>query len=371
VRILVAPDKFKGSLSATDVAEAIAAGLRDAAANLEVETCAIADGGEETAELIRTHRGGDWVTCTAHDALGREIQVRYVTGSANSVVVMDMSEACGLSRIASHERDPVRATTFGVGEMIVHAARRGASQIVVGLGGSATNDGGIGMARALGFRFWSSRGEMIETPQQLVELVEIRLPSSPERLPRIIAAVDVRNPLLGPFGATRTFGVQKGATASALEILEAGLTRLAEVATQTFGRDDTNTHGAGAAGGLGFGLAAFCDATIRSGFEVVAEAVDLELKMQRADLVITGEGRLDLQTMNGKGPAGVLQLARRLGKHVVAIVGSVVGDQDYGFDEVISLESGDVRQAEAITRPAELLRERSADLARRRGAMWV
>src|SRR6266487_5178560 len=324
MRILIAPDKFKGALSARDVAGNIAKGLRDVLPDAEIEIVPMADGGEGTAEAICEVRGGSWLKCRAHDPIGREIEARYGWIEDGKLAVMEMSEAAGMRRLSEDERDPVRATTFGVGEMILNAANRGANEIVIGLGGSATNDGGWGMARAIGFKFEheheQEQGKDRERVTELVNLSRIEKPQD-LNLPKIIAAVDVQNPLLGENGATRVFGPQKGASKDELNVLERALTRLAEVVAEEFDFDYRDRPGAGAAGGLGFGLMSFCSATIRPGFDVVAEAVGLRSKMKGVDVVITGEGSLDRQTLEGKTPAGVARLARKLGKKVFAIAG--------------------------------------------------
>lgn len=340
MRILIAPDKFKGSLGAGAVAEAIATGIRQALPAAEIALIALADGGEGTAEAIQLARGGEWIECPTHDALGRPLPARYVWLANTRRAIMEMSAAAGLFRLGPNERDPARATTFGVGEMILAATRRGATEIIMGIGGSATNDGGFGMARALGFRFLNQAGEEIplEVPA-LLDLERIELPND-LKLAAIVAASDVTNPLLGPQGATRTFARQKGATNKQLEILERALARLADVVARSLGRDFRDVPGAGAAGGLGFGLITFCKATIRSGFEVVAEAVGLKEKIAWSEIVITGEGKLDQQTLAGKGPAGVAQMARAEGKRVFAIVGQAPNDSRVRalFDQVVTLD---------------------------------
>jgi glycerate kinase len=264
--------------------------------------------------------------------------------------------------------------------MILEAARRGAAEIIIGLGGSATNDGGFGMARALGFRFFSDANELTGPVSELQGLTTIKAPvaagvspanspTQPTRLPpqlKIIAAVDVKNPLLGKNGATRVFGPQKGATKDDIDILERALTTLADVVAKEFGVDYRNEPGAGAAGGLGFGLMSFCGAKIRSGFDVVAEAIALETKIKDADIVITGEGSLDRQTLEGKTPAGVARLARKLGKPVFAIVGRATNDPEVreNFDAVYQNERPGMSQEENMKRAAELLRENARALAR-------
>ncbi|HEY1771370.1 MAG TPA: glycerate kinase [Chthoniobacterales bacterium] len=362
MRILIAPDKFKGSLGAREVGAAIAAGIREELPAAEVEVCPLADGGEGTAEVICLALEAEWIACSAHDALGRPIQTSYGWLAESRRAVMEMSAAAGLFRLAPNERDPLRASTFGVGEMLRFAIGRGAGEIILGLGGSATNDGGFGLARALGFQFFARDGrELTGAVPDLLDLARIGLPNE-LKLPRIVAACDVRNPLLGSEGATRTFGAQKGATPEQMEVLESALTRLADVAAETFGCDHRAEAGAGAAGGLGFGLLTFCGATIRSGFEAIAELIGLHEKIARADIVITGEGKLDRQTLSGKAPAGVAQLARAAGKRVFAIVGQAEGGEPSDlFEEVIALNDTSPSYCDT----PKLLRERARTLARR------
>jgi glycerate kinase len=366
MRILVAPDKFKDSLGAREVAHSIAEGLRDVLPAATIDIVPVADGGEGTAAVISQACAGEWVTCDAHDALGRAIQARYVWLRERTMVVMEMSEAAGGRRIASHERDPLRANTIGVGEMLLDAARRETNEVIIGLGGSATNDGGFGMARALGFRFLNKDGVELGGPVSDLRGLEHISPPPDLIRPRVTAAADVRNPLLGERGATRTFGAQKGATPDELRLLEDALARLADVVARDFGCDFRKATGAGAAGGLGFGLTSFCGATIRPGFELVAEILNLESAIGRADIVITGEGSLDAQTMEGKAPAGVALLARKLGKRVFAIVGRA---EDEGksreiFDAVLVLAAPPITREDAMARAADLLRERARELGR-------
>jgi glycerate kinase len=384
VQILIAPDKFKGALNAREVAQNIAKGLRECLPGVRIDIVPMADGGEGTAEAICEAGEGSWLKCQAHDPIGREIEARYAWIKGEKLAVMEMSEAAGMRRLSKAERDPVRATTFGVGEMILDAAKREPNKIIIGLGGSATNDGGFGMARALGFRFVShaartSRSKLDLKPSsssepdsnlsepvsRLMELTRIEKPRY-LKLPKIIGAVDVQNPLLGENGATRVFGPQKGASKNKLNILERSLTKLADVVSREFDCDYRNKPGTGAAGGLGFGLMAFCNATIRPGFDVVTEAVGLEAKMKDADLVITGEGSLDRQTLEGKTPAGVARLARKLGKPVFAIVGRATSDPDVRkiFDGVYENARAGMSEQENIKRAAEFLRENARDLAK-------
>ena len=376
MKILIAPDKFKGALNAREVAENIAKGLRDTLPDAKIDIVPMADGGEGTAEAICEARGGSWLKCKAHDAFGREIEARYAWIKDGKLVVMEMSEAAGMRRLSESERDPVRTTTFGVGEMILNAADRGANEIIIGLGGSATNDGGWGLARALGFRFdyehppspgFGAAREQEKNRESVTGLVDLSRIEKPHELnlPKIIAAVDVQNPLLGENGATRVFGPQKGASEDDLNLLEQALTRLADVVAKEFGCDYRDRPGTGAAGGLGFGLMSFCGATIRPGFDVVAEAVGLESKMKGVDIVITGEGSLDRQTLEGKTPAGVARLARKLGKKVFAIAGRYDGNQQVHelFDEIYQLARSDMSEKEQMKRAGELLHEKARELA--------
>jgi len=385
MKFLVAPDKFKGSLSAQEVSKNIALGIRDVIQNAEIEIAPMADGGEGTAEVICKTRGGKWVTCSVHGPLGDPIEASYVWLGESAV--MEMSEAAGMRRLKNTAGDVLRSNTFGVGEMLLDAAKRGAREIIIGLGGSATNDGGLGMARALGFRFLGEGESELTDVGSVVKLTRIvppSLQSSPQgrgkhrpqavretageghfsrvfdvmSSSRIIAAVDVKNPLLGQNGATRTFGPQKGATPEQLEILERALTRLADVTAGDLGCDFRNEPGAGAAGGLGFGLMSFCDAKVRPGFEVVAEAVGLEQKIKRADVIITGEGKLDNQTLEGKTPAGVAVLGRKFGKRIFAIVGRAEANS-----KARDLFHGVYELAGPVPESKELLRERARELA--------
>jgi glycerate kinase len=317
--------------------------------------------------VISSALGGAWVKCNAHDPLGREIEAGYGWVENRKLAVMEMSEAAGMRLLTEKERDPLRATTFGVGEMILTAQRRGAADIILGLGGSATNDGGFGMARALGFRFFTNKRarEMRSAVGELSKLEQI---DQPRKLssPRILAVADVRNPLLGKNGATRIFGPQKGVTPDEIEKLERALAKLAGVVAKQFGFDHRNEPGAGAAGGLGFGLMSFCGATIRPGFDVVAESVGLEAKMKDVDLVITGEGSLDRQTLEGKTPAGVARLARKLGKRVFAMVGRATEDREARelFDGVYQNARAGMSQEENMKKAADLLRENARELAK-------
>jgi glycerate kinase len=365
MKILIAPDKFKCSLGAKAVAENIAAGLREKLPEAQPQILPVADGGEGTAEVICAALEGNWIECTAHDSLGRAINAHYAWIDHRKLTIIEMSEAAGLRRLSESERDPLRGTTSGVGEMLLDAASRGAREIVIGLGGSATNDGGFGTARALGFQFFDNKKkEFVGGVPDLIGLSHISAPSNPE-LPQITVAADVKNPLLGEHGASRVFAPQKGANPDQVELLERALTRLADVVSHDLKCDFRDMPGAGAAGGLGFGLLSFCGATMRSGFDVVAEEIKLEEAIRQAEIIVTGEGSLDHQTLEGKAPLGVARLARKQGKRVFAIVGQSTRDPEVEglFEKVFSLTRGRITQSESIERTRELLRERAGELA--------
>ena len=361
MRILIAPDKFKGSLSAPAAAEAIARGLRAVWPDAQLDLAPIADGGEGFAESLAAALGAEWVNVASEDAIGRSIGARYAWLPGESLAILEMSEASGLHRIAQNERAPLRADTFGTGILIAHAAARGAWRILVGLGGSATTDGGVGAARALGFRFLDHDGrDFPAVPGTLASLARIERPQD-LLLPEIFAACDVQNPLLGERGAARVYAPQKGADADAVEFLESALTRLAEVCAASLGCDHRNVPGAGAAGGLGFGLLTFCGAAIRPGFGMIAETLHLEARIAAADLVITGEGRIDDQTLDGKGPAGVAALARKAGKRVIGFGGAVTAAAESAgiFDALIPIADRPLAIADAMREAAPLLERAS------------
>ena len=361
VRILIAPDKFKGSLSAPAAAEAIARGLRSVWPDAQIDLAPIADGGEGFAEALKVALGAEWVNVASEDALGRAIAARYAWLDGERLAILEISEASGLHRIAPHERDPLRADTFGTGILIAHAIARGARRIHVGLGGSATTDGGAGMARALGFRFLDGEGrDFSAAPGALQSVAQIVRPAD-RVLPEIFAASDVQNPLLGERGAARVYGPQKGADAAAVALLDRALTRLADVCAADLGCDHRDVPGSGAAGGLGFGLLSFCNAKIRPGFEMISETLHLGRRIAAADLVITGEGRIDDQTLDGKGPAGVAALARSAGRLVIAFGGAIsaVAEDSGVFDALIPIADRPFTVAEAMAEAAPLLERAS------------
>ena len=354
MRIVVAPDKFKGSLSAREAAEAISAGLRQRFPVAELVTVPIADGGEGTMALISEVLGAQEVGLVATGPNGDLVEAGYALAGRRAII--EMSAASGLQLVPADRRDPWEADTFGTGELIADAIGSGADEIIVGIGGSATNDGGAGMARALGFEF------QLDGDGRLARIVPP--PERPGDRARFVAACDVANPLLGLDGCTRIYGPQKGISRDDFLRHERRLGRLAEVVRADVAKVSPEAAGAGAAGGLGFGLMAFCGAELRSGFDLVAELTGLEEKIAAADLVVTGEGSLDEQTLMGKGPAGVAELARAAGKRVVAMCGVAKDERALlsRFDAVVSLEGLADGVEDSISRAAELLAEAAMEL---------
>jgi glycerate 2-kinase len=318
MKLLLAPDKLKGSLSASDACVAIARGVRRADSSIEVDPCPLADGGEGTADALLAALGGSIEQVRVTGPLGTPVEAGLALLADGRTAVIEMAAAAGLALVPEDRRDPARATSYGVGELMRAALDAGRTRLVVGLGGSATNDGGAGMAQALGVRF-----EGASEPITAAELERVRAVDRSRRDPRlerveIVAACDVDSPLLGELGATRVYGPQKGARSEQLAGLERGLARLAELVPELA----PEHPGAGAAGGLGFGLVAFAGARIAPGAELVLDAVDFDARLVGVELVLTAEGRLDAQSLRGKLPIAVARRARRLGVPSVALVGS-------------------------------------------------
>ena len=312
-RVVVAPDKFKGSATAHQVARALAQGIRSVAPEVEIVCVPMADGGDGTVDLF-LDAGWQRKTARVHDALGRLVDARFAVDGERAVV--ELASASGLALLTADERDPWRADTFGTGELIGAALDAGAREIIVGIGGSATNDAGIGMLRALGAR--------TEPPKALHGISRIDLSGLDRRLAgaRLRVASDVDNPLCGPAGASVVFGPQKGASPQDVVRLDAALGQTADAMAAELGRDLRDRPGAGAAGGAGFALMAL-GAEIRPGVEIVAELCGLPEALDGADLCITGEGAIDEQTLHGKTIAGVGRYALRAGVPVIAFGGSV------------------------------------------------
>lgn len=359
MRVLIANDKFKGSLPATEVAQAIQIGLPS---NCEVDLCPIADGGEGFTSTMLTALGGQWVECDTVDALHRPLRTRYAITNTG-LAVMEMASASGFELISEKDRDILQSSTYGTGLMIRHAAdQKNVERILIGIGGSATNDGGVGMADALGVLLLDSEEDSLSPcPAGLAKLAIIDRDQLID-LPAIDVACDVDNPVLGPNGATAIFGPQKGANKIEQEALEVFLHHLIKVTKAT---DISELPGAGAAGGLGFGLMYFLGAKLHPGFDLVSKALDLPARIKQADLVITGEGSLDAQSLSGKGPVGIARLANNLGKPTIAIAGDISNEVRHSglFEQCGALTDFDLPLEILMTDTANLLSRKVRELS--------
>ncbi len=329
MKIVVCPDSFKECAPAARVAAAIAAGCRRAQPQAEVLELPLADGGEGTVAALVAATAGQTVRCRVTGPLGEPVEAAYGLLGDGQTAVLEMAAASGLELVPAARRDPGVTTTRGTGELVRDALGRGARELLLGIGGSATNDGGSGLATALGVRFLDSAGhELPPGGLALARLARLDRSGLEPRLAEVTVRVacDVDNPLLGERGASRVYGPQKGASPEMVEQLDAALANYAEVVLRDLGRDIREVPGAGAAGGLGAGLLAFCGATLSSGIDLVLDAVGFEAHLAGADLVITGEGRLDEQTLQGKTISGVLRRAQAMRVPVVALAGAVTGD---------------------------------------------
>ena len=357
LRIIAAIDSFKGSLTSREAGEAFRRGFMAERPDAEVEVLAIADGGEGMAEAICEGVGGVMVSVVVSDPLGRKIEARYALINEGDTAVIAMSSASGITLLKPEERNPLIASTYGTGELIVDALERGCREIIMGLGGSATNDCGTGMLRALGYRFYDSTGEELTDTISILERVESI--STTERHPLLMgtkftAAVDVDNPLYGLNGAAHIFAPQKGASPEVVKRLDKALRHYAEVVD----KESAEVAGTGAAGGMGYALYTMLGARMRPGIEIVLSLLDFERRAEGAVLVVTGEGSIDAQTLHGKAPAGVLAAAQRLGIPVVALGGRV--------ESVAELLAGgfhDVKTITPIGQPTEVAMQRETAIA--------
>jgi len=374
VTILIAPDSFKGSLSARDVARAIREGIARVLPDASCIEQPLSDGGEGLVDVLNEAMGGSLRSTEVSGPLPDQ-RVRAVWSISESPrqAVIEMAQAAGLHLVPRGERNPGLTTTYGVGELIRAALDERVEGILIGVGGSATNDGGAGMAEALGARFLDERGfRLPRGGRALANLASIDVKQLDGRLHgvNVRVACDVQNPLLGPQGATSTYAPQKGARWSDLPYLEKGLQTFAERVLADLRVDVRRYPGAGAAGGLGAGLAAFLGARLEAGIELVLEAVNFDAALARSDLVITGEGKLDAQTAQGKVLSGVLRHARRLRKPVLAVVGSCEGPPasftgPEKFEDVEQLVDASTSVEHATAEASALIRSRTATLLRR------
>lgn len=335
MRILLAPDSFKGSLSGPEAAVALQRGLQQCNMppwpKAQFKMMPLADGGEGTADTLVQATGGQWINQQVTGPLGDAITARFGMLGDGQTAIVEMALASGLELLASHQLDPSRTTSRGTGELIRSALDAGCKRLIVAIGGSATNDGGMGMASALGVKFYDDEGNVLpDGGGVLGRLKTVDMQNIDARLATvdIVVAYDVDNPLLGERGATHVYAPQKGANAAMVDDLERGMRHYARIVERTIGRTIAMRSGAGAAGGLGFAFMAFCNATLQPGFSIVSEIVKLPEAIRQCDVVITGEGRIDSQTMHGKVVAGVGRLAKQYEKPVIAVAGDVAYDAD-------------------------------------------
>ncbi|MBV7433531.1 glycerate kinase [Cardiobacteriaceae bacterium TAE3-ERU3] len=354
MKIIIAPDSFKESMTAADAAAAICRGVQKVLPQADCVCLPMADGGEGTAAAMLSACGGEWRTVCVHDPLMRPIEARYAVLDGGRAVI-EMAEAAGLHLLTEQERDPRVASTYGVGELLLNALEQGVTEIIMAIGGSATNDAGVGMLRALGYAFYDSQGrELAEGGAALVDLDTIDASAVDQRIKNchITIACDVNNPLCGKYGASHVFAAQKGADKEIVEQLDGALRHFAEVSAGFLQRDMREETGAGAAGGLGFALAAFLQAEMRTGVNLVATAIGLDEALKEADLVITGEGRMDGQTASGKVPHGVLRIAQKNDVPVIALAGCLGEDitalDDAGFTAVLPIIPASVALSELL-----------------------
>lgn len=369
MRVLIAIDKFKGSLTAREAGEALAEGLRAGAGGFEIVVMPLADGGEGTFRILTEMSHGTIAQATVTDPLNRKVSASYGISGDKKTAFIEMAQASGLLLLKPAERNPARTTSFGTGELIIEALKAGVHRIVLGIGGTATNDGGTGMAAALGYEFLDDEGKVfIPVGETLPRWKSLRLEKVDARLAgcEVITICDVDNPLTGPRGAAEIFAPQKGATSKQVPQLDNALRHFAGMAEAIF-HVPVDFPGAGAGGGMGAGARIFLGSRMMPGFEFVAGQLNLEKMIHEADFVITGEGKLDSQSLHGKVVAGVAAIAGRLGKPCVAVAGQVALREDemaaIGLQQAYSLVNDKVSPDEAMKNAARSLRDMGKAIA--------
>ncbi len=364
MKILIAPDKFKGSLSALEVCNVVGEALLEMDPSYEVNKVPLADGGDGTFEILVEHSQGSVKKTSVLNPLQKPIQAEYGLSKDGATAFIEMAKASGLQLLKEDERNPLLTTTIGTGQLILDALDEGATNIILGIGGSATNDAGIGMAHALGFRFLNNRNEILNpVGHSLSEINAIDDTQVDVRLREVSFTVlcDVNNPLYGPQGAAFVYGPQKGASSEDVNALDHGLKHVADLINQTY-QQDLNFPGAGAAGGVGAGAKLFLKAKFRKGIDYISDLTGLEERIKAADMVITGEGKVDEQTFSGKVVAHVLALANQNKKPVFILCGQCALTADelkkFGAERIISLVNNPSELNAAITQPIPLIKSR-------------
>jgi glycerate kinase len=370
MRVLIATDSFKGSLKSLEAADIIEKGIRRVYGAAQVEKIAIADGGEGTVEAIVESLKGEYRYAEVSDPIGNKVRARYGIVNGDTAII-EMAEASGLYLVPKDKRNPLTTSTYGTGELIRDAINMGCRKIILGIGGSATNDGGMGMAAALGVKFLDKDGNHLEMGGGFLDrLYKIDISGI---IPLVgetefVAACDVNNPLCGERGASRVFGPQKGASPQMVEILDKSLLHYADIIKKDLAMDVKDVPGAGAAGGLGAGLMVFCRAKLMKGMDIVLDTINIDDRIKEADIVITGEGRLDEQTAYGKVPVGIGLRAKKYDKPVFAVAGSIAKGAElvyqHGIDAAMSAIVAPMTIEEAIRESSRLIEEASERLFR-------
>jgi len=363
MKIVVAPDSFKGSLTAVEVSDAIGQGVREIFPEAEIVKIPMADGGDGTVQCLVNATGGEILRKKVTGPLGDEVLASYGILGDKKTAVIEMAEASGLTLVPENKRNPLITTTYGTGQLIKAALDQGCRKMIIGIGGSATNDGGAGMLQALGVKLLDREGKEIGFGGgELKKVFRIDTKYLDNRLSqtKVLIASDVSNPLCGPKGAARIYGPQKGATPEIIEELDKSLAHFAEVIKRDLHKDIKDIPGSGAAGGLGASLMAFLDAELRPGIDIMIEIVKLEQAIKDADLVITGEGKIDSQTIYGKAPIGVAKIAKKYNIPVIAVAAIISDDADivhqYGISTLIKISEPPISLAEPKSKKVQLIK---------------
>ena len=371
MKIVIAPQTFKGSISALDAATAMREGVLEVFPNADTLLVPVADGGDGTLETLVDGSGGEIREAEVTGPMSERRTAQWGAMGDGVTAVIEMARTSGLALVRLDQRDPLNATTYGLGEIIGEALNNGFRQFIMGIGGSATNDAGAGMAQALGVRLLDGEGcELRHGGAALANLAHIDMSRADPRIgvSRFLVACDVNNPMTGPEGASAVYGPQKGATPEMAQTLDDALLHFSKVVSHDIGAEINEMQGAGAAGGLGGGMVAFLGAELRAGVDIVLDAVGLDDALEGADLVLTGEGALDYQTVYSKAPIGVAERARRRGIPVVAIAGTL-GDRyrlvhEHGIEAALAITSAPMSLEEASSRSAELIADTAAQALR-------
>ena len=364
MKIVIAPDSFKGSLTAVEVSDAIEQGIREIFPESEIVKIPMADGGDGTAHCLVNATGGKILIEKVTGPLGDEVLASYGILGDKKTAVIEMAEASGLTLVPENRRNPLVTTTYGTGQLIKFALDQGCRKMIIGIGGSATNDGGTGMVQALGAKLLDKDGEEIGFGGgELKKVFRIDTKYLDNRLSetKVLVASDVSNPLCGPQGASRIYGPQKGATPEVIEELDESLAYFAGIIKRDLNKDVKDIPGAGAAGGLGASLMAFLNAELRPGIEIIIEIVKLEQAIKGADLVITGEGKIDSQTIYGKAPIGVAKIAKKYHIPVIAVAAIIGNDADivyqYGINTLLKISEPPMNLNESKAKKYRLIKK--------------